>query len=478
MGFDYSAYDGLGLADLVRKGEVSARELTDIAIEKIEALNPSLNAVNHMAVDMARAQANAPTAGPFSGVPFLLKDLFLRAKGMPRTDGTRFSSPDPDTEDDLLTQRFREAGLVFLGKTNTPEYGITGTTEGQKLGPCRNPWNTDHISGGSSGGSASAVAAGIVPVAHASDGLGSIRGPAGCCGIVGLKTSRGRVPLGARHDRELTAGYSVHFVVSRSVRDTAAMLDATAIPDPSDPIQKPTPEAPGAFLAATQSPPRKLRIAFSSESPFGLPIDPEIRAALEDTAKHLEALGHIVEERGLGINYIDLWVASQAVLGAHLAGAMTERIEAMGRDPKPDELERLTWRNWEAGKQKTAEEIGKGRRTLTACVREILGFFETYDVYLTPTLATLPPKIGVIDPVNKAPEEVDMKQAETFFFPPPFNMSGQPGISLPLAHSKSGLPIGMLFHAAYGDEKTLLSLAAQLEASRPWKDRKPQIWAG
>ena len=478
MKLDYAAYDGLGLAELVRKGDVSARELTDLAIEKIDALNPSLNAVVHKAYDAARAQADASPSGPFAGVPFLIKDLFLRVAGMPRTDGTRFSSNDPDTEDDLLTTRFREAGLVLLGKTNTPEYGITGTTEGQKLGRCRNPWNTDHISGGSSGGSASAVAAGLVPVAHASDGLGSIRGPAGCCGIVGLKTSRGRVPMGARHDREMTAGYSVHFVVSRSVRDTAAMLDVAAVPDPSDPLQKPPAEAPGAFLAATQAPPRKLRIAFSSESPFGSPIDPEVRAALEDTARHLEDLGHHVEERGLGIDYVTLWMASQAVLGAHFAGAMAERVALHGRDPQPDDIEQLTWRNWEGSKKISAEDCGRGRRVLAATVREILGFFDTYDIYLTPTLATLPPKVGVIDPVNKTPTSVDQEQAKTFFFPPPFNMSGQPGISLPLAHSTSGLPIGMLFHARYGDEATLLSLAAQLETSRPWKDRIPHVWAG
>lgn len=478
MSIDYAAYDGLGLGELVNKGEVSARELTDLAIEKIDALNPELNAVTHKAYDLARAQADASPKGQFAGVPFLIKDLFLRVGGMPRTDGTRFSAAEPDTQDDLLARRFRESGLVFLGKTNTPEYGITGTTEGQRLGRCRNPWNRDHISGGSSGGSASAVAAGLVPVAHASDGLGSIRGPAGCCGIVGLKTSRGRVPMGANHDREMTAGYSVHFVVSRTVRDTAAMLDIASIPDPSDPLQKPPPAAPGAFLAATTSPPKPLRIAFSSEGPFGLPVDPEIRAALEETAKHLEELGHHVEERGLGVDFGALWNASQAVLGAHFAGAMKERIARMGRSPEPDELERLTWRNWEASKKVSAENCGHGRRTLAACVRQILGFFDTFDVYLTPTLATLPPKVGVIDPVNKTPEEVDMAQAQTFFFPPPFNMSGQPGISLPLAHSKSGLPIGMLFHARYGDEATLLSLAAQLETSRPWKDRIPTIWAG
>ena len=473
---DYSNYDGLGLAQLVKDKEVSASELAQAAIDRIEALNPQLNAVIHKSYDLANEMAGSVNSGSFQGVPFLIKDLGLQVAGLPRTDGTRFRPSSVDTRDDLLTTRYRDAGLVFLGKTNTPEYGITGTTESQRLGPSRSPWNTDRITGGSSGGSASAVAAGIVPVAHASDGLGSIRIPAACCGLVGLKPSRGRVPLGAAHDTDLTVGYSVHHVVSRTVRDSAAMLDDTAIPDPTDPIQQPDRASPGQFLEAAHNEPGQLRIAFSDETPSGRPIDAEVRDVMLNVAKQLEGMGHIVEERGLGIPYRRMYAASNAVLGANFATAMAERVTMMGREPKEDELEALTWRNWQAGKRHSGEDIARARRTLSEVVREILTFFNTYDIYLCPVLATEPPPIGFIDPVGLAPREVDERQAKTFPFTPPFNISGQPGISLPLGQSKNGLPIAMMFHARYGDEATLLSLASVLEQSVPWKERRPQVW--
>ena len=296
---DYADYDGLGLAGLVRKGEVTPLELLDAAIERIERHNGKLNAVVHKAYDEARATAKgALPDGPFKGVPFLIKDLGVRVKGWPRTSASRFAQVEADSDDSEMTRRYRAAGVVLAGKTNTPEFGIPGVTTSALLGPCRNPWNTDHISGGSSGGAASAVAAGIVPLAHASDGLGSIRIPAACCGLVGLKTTRDRNPNG-QHDADRAIGLSVDHVVSRTVRDSAAMLDATGYPEPASPFAYPAKERP--YLEEIARAPGKLRIAFSSETPSGKPIDPEIRAALERTAETLKQLGHDVREEGLVI---------------------------------------------------------------------------------------------------------------------------------------------------------------------------------
>ncbi|MBC8107389.1 MAG: amidase, partial [Anaerolineae bacterium] len=298
---NFADYDGLGLAELVRKRDATPSELLEAAIERIDRHNPKLNAVVHKAYDEARATAaGALPDGPFKGVPFLIKDLGVRVKGWPRTSASRFAQIDADVEDGELTKRYRASGVVLAGKTNTPEFGIPGVTASALLGPCRNPWNTDHISGGSSGGAASAVAAGIVPLAHASDGLGSIRIPAACCGLVGLKVTRDRNPNG-QHDTDRAIGFSVDHVVSRSVRDSAAMLDATGYPEPASPFAYPAKERP--YLEEIARSPGKLRIAFSSETPNGKPVDPEIRAALERTAETLTNLGHEVHEEGLGIDY-------------------------------------------------------------------------------------------------------------------------------------------------------------------------------
>ena len=470
----YADFDGLGLADLVRKKDVTPLELLDSAIERAERHNGKLNAIVYKAYDQARASAKNLPDGPFKGVPFLIKDLGLEVAGMPRTDGTAFNKNEKDNFDGLLVQRFKAAGVNIFGKTNTPEFGITGTTESARLGPCRNPWNTDHITGGSSGGSASAVAAGIVPLANASDGLGSIRIPAACCGLVGMKVTQYRVPQGPEHDSGLGHGYGVHHVVSRTVRDSAAMLDCIDIPEADTPYPSPPKARPYALEAATA--PGRLRIAFTDETPSGKPIDPEIAAALRDTAKKLEALGHHVEERGLGINYRKLYAASRAVLGANFAHAMRERVRAMGREPRQEELEPLSWRNWKGGDHIPGHETMRGWQTLKAMTREIFRVFATIDVLLTPVLSTPVPKVGFIDPVRLDPREVDERQAQTFGFTPPFNMTGQPSLSLPLAHSANGLPVGMMFTGKWADEATLYRLAGQLEQAHPWIGRKPAVW--
>ncbi|HEX5380495.1 MAG TPA: amidase family protein [Phenylobacterium sp.] len=471
---DYSDYDGLGLAALVAKGDVTPAELVEAAIERIERHNPTLNAVVYKGYDDARARARDHLPeGPFRGVPFLIKDLGMPVAGWPRSYGSRFARNIVDDEDGGLTRRYRESGVIPLGKTNTPEYGITGTTEGQHLGACRNPWNSNHISGGSSGGAAASVAAGIVPLAHASDGLGSIRIPAACCGLVGLKVNRDRIP-NLPDGFDYAMGFCVDHVVTRTVRDSAAMLDATGKPEPGSPYPAPPKDRP--YVEEIERSPGKLRIAWSSETPSGRPIDPEIQAALERTAALLKSLGHEVVEKGLGIDYRALYAARGPVSGANFAAGMARLIDQVGREPEPDELEPLTWASLKGGRKVTGEQAFRAWQELRMLNRETLRFFEDWDVYLSPVLGTPVPEIGYIDPVNLEPKEVNRRQGAVFPYTPPMNFSGQPSLSLPLEMSENGLPIGMMFTSRYADEATLLRLAAQLEKEAPWKGRRPQVW--
>jgi amidase len=472
---DYASYDGLGLADLVRKREVTPLELLDSAIERIERHNGVLNAVVYKAYDEARETAKgALPDGPFKGVPFLIKDLGVRVKGWPRTSGSHFACVDADVEDTEIAARYRASGVVLAGKTNTPEFGIPGVTTSARLGPCRNPWNPDHISGGSSGGAASAVASGMVPLAHASDGLGSIRIPAACCGLVGMKTTRDRNPNG-QHDTDRAIGLSVDHVVSRTVRDSAAMLDATGYPETNSPFAYPAKERP--YLEEVERSPGKLRIAFSSETPAGKPVDPEIRAALERTAEMLKALGHEVREEGLGIDYRLMYRAQGIVSAANLSAGIKRWSEIKGREPGDGDIEGLARRGFEAGKKLTAQDAGWGWQQLRLMNRQILSKFETWDVWLTPVLNTNVPRVDWLDPLMDDLKEFDRRQAQTFGFTPPFNLTGQPSLSLPLWQSASNLPIGMMFTGRYADEATLFRLAGQLEKDLPWVDRKPVIWS-
>ena len=471
---NYADYDGVALADLVARKEVTPLELVDAAIERIEKHNPALNAVVHKGYDDARAWAKGDLPdGPFRGVPFLVKDLGVKVKGWPATAGSHYLRDYVADEDSILATRYRQAGVVFVGRTNTPEYGITGTTESARLGPCRNPWNTEHISGGSSGGAAAAVAAGIVPMAHASDGLGSIRIPAACCGLVGLKTTRARNP-DSGEDGERAMGFSVDHVVTRTVRDSAAMLDATCAPEPDSPYPPLPYERP--FAEEVTRSPGKLKIAYSAETPRGADIHPENQAALEKTVTLLRELGHEVVEQGLGVDYRTLYRAQGAVSASNFAAGMLEREEMLGRPPEEHELEPLTWRALNAGRKITGAQAFWGWRTLRRLSRQIIHNLLPYDAYLCPVMGTPPPKIGHIDPVNLDPKEVDKRQAEVFPFTPPFNFTGQPSLSLPLWWSADDLPLGMMFTGRFGDEATLLRLAAQLEEARPWIGRKPPVW--
>ena len=467
---DYSDYDGLGLAELVAKRAVTPSELTEAAIARIERHNPTLNAVVFKGYDDARkwAAGDLPD-GPFKGVPFLIKDLLMPVAGWPRTSGSRFCKDVVDTADGGLTSRYRASGVVPLGKTNCPEFGITGTTEGAFLGICRNPWDTGHSSGGSSGGSASAVAAGIVPLAHGGDGLGSIRIPAACCGLVGLKVTRDRNP-NLPDGYDYAYGLVVDNVMSRTVRDSAAMLDATGYPDPASPYAPP-PKA-GPYIDEVGRSPGRMRIGWRSRPG----LHPDVEAALHATVELLTKLGHDVFERRLDVDFRALNVARGPAGGANFAGGMSRIIEDIGREPEADELEPLTWASLKSGRRVTGAEALASLQQMRVLNYRTLATFEDLDAYLTPVMTAPAPPIGWLDPVTVPPRELNERQAQLYPFCAPFNFSGQPSISLPLGMSKDGLPIGMMLTARYADEATLFRLAGQLEKEAPWKDRRPQVW--
>ena len=473
---DYSEHDGLALAAMIRERRVSALEVVEAAIERVERLDPQLNAVAYRAFDEARAAAAGPLPeGPFSGVPILVKDLGIGVAGWSRTNGSRFTAHLVDGEDTGLTRRYRASGAVLLGRGTSSEYGIVGNVETSLLGPTRNPWNPGHIAGGSSGGSASAVAAGMVPLAHASDGLGSIRIPAACCGLVGMKPTRDRVP-NLPDGFDYAMGFVVDHVVSRSVRDSAAMLDATGQPEPGSPYAIPPKSGP--YLDEVSRSPGKLRIGWSSETASGKPIDPEVQAALESTAATLSALGHDVRPEGLGIDYRKLYRVRTAVSAANFAAGMVRVVEQVGRPPREDEMEPLTWAAYQGSQQVTGAQAFWALQELRMLTRELLLRFETMDVYLTPVMTTPPPPIGFSDPATVTPAEVNQRQGALYPYTALFNFTGQPSLSLPLAQSQNGLPIGMMLTARYGDEATLYRLAGQLEKELPWARRKPQVWGG
>jgi amidase len=470
---EYSNYDGLGLAELVRTKDVTPLELVDAAIERIERHDARLNAVVHTAYDEARRTAAGPLPdGPFRGVPFLIKDLYCPVAGWPMTNGSRWFGRTISTEDDELVRRYRASGMVLLGKTNTPEFGITGTSESAYLGPCRSPWNPAHIAGGSSGGSAAAVGAGMVPMAHASDGLGSIRIPAACCGLVGLKPTRDRNPI--RTPERGGISFSVNHIVSRTVRDCAAMLDWTGRPL-AHAFFAPPPKA-GPYLDELARPPARLRMAFYGDPPSATTLHPDVARTLADTVRLLGELGHEVVERPLDVDWRALYRA-QGVWGAgNFAAMMAEHTAILGRGPEEGEIERLSRWIWDIGRTVTAETHVQAEHALKDAIPAILAHWDEIDVFLCPTMITPPPPIGHIDPVNLEPRELNRRQAKTFGFTPPFNFTGQPAISLPLGQSADGLPIGMMFAARYADEATLLRLAAQLEEARPWAGQRPPIW--
>jgi amidase len=468
---DYTDYDGLGLAELVRGGEVTAGEVLEAAIERVEALNPKLNAVVTKVYDQARAAAAShdPEA-PLAGVPFLLKDLGGAQAGVPLSAGSRFFAHVPAPADGEIVVRHKRAGLMILGRTNTPEFGLSATTEPVLFGPTRNPWDLTRTTGGSSGGSAAAVAARMVPVAHASDGGGSIRIPAACCGLFGLKVTRGRNSF-APYAGESIAGCSVEHVVSRSVRDSAAVLDATAGPAPGDPYFAPPPARP--FLEEVGAAPGRLRIALATRPFNGMPVDPVCVRAAEAAAKLCEELGHVVEEATPAFDAAGLDEHFNRVFAVGATGNIRLRARALGRELEPSGFERVTWATIQEADRVPGPTYVQSVNRLHGIAREIAPFFRTYDLLLTPSLAEPPVKLGVIDMMS---EDLAGYRDRLWRFTPftyAFNVTGQPAMSVPLAWSEAGLPQGVQFVGRYGDEATLFRLAAQLEAARPWADRLP-----
>mgnify|MGYP000013151284 CR=1 FL=1 len=471
---EYSTYDGVGLGELVRTKQVSAIELLETAIEKTEALNPKLNAIVTRFDEQARDAAKAPIDGPFSGVPFLLKDILGDYAGVETRSGSRYLSGQPAMVDSTLTARFKASGVIPFGKTNVPEFGLLPTTESLLYGPARNPWNTDHITGGSSGGSAAAVAAGIVPMAHANDGGGSIRIPASCCGLVGLKPTRARNPLGPNLG-DVMSGIIQEHIVSRTVRDTAQMLDCTQGPEIGAPYAVADPI--GLYIDELTKPIGKLRVAFTKTDIAGNPLDPECMAGVEKTAKLLESLGHHVEEVMPELNQDILTQSFMAVWASGLAMQVEAVTMFTGRAPGPDDIEPLSRALLEVGQNTSAGQYLLAVAMLQDMARTIAQFQQTYDVWLTPTLGKPALPIGTIDVTNPNLEESMAPVMDFSPFTAIMNATGQPAITLPLHQSGSGLPIGMMFAGRFGEEDLLLQLAAQLEQAAPWKDRKPTIWA-
>ncbi len=489
---EYVKHDATALADLVRRGETTPAELLETAIARAEAVNPQLNAIVTPLYEKGREMAaNLPADGPFRGVPFLLKDLELEWAGTPMKFGCRGYANYVSTTDSEVIKRLKAAGLVFFGKTNTPEFGLTPYTESKLYGLARNPHKPTHSPGGSSGGSAAAVAAGIVPAATASDGGGSIRIPASCCGLFGLKPSRGRVTLGPAYG-ELWNGAVIGHAVTRSVRDSAGLLDAIAGNMPGDPYLIPPPERP--FLDEVSREPGKLRVAFSTASAIpSLTIDPECIKAVQETARLLESLGHTVEEVPLPYDKTIITEGFFVSVLAETAATLRDLSTYLGRPVKPGvDVELNTWAQARLAEGFSAADLSWQNRRWNTLNRSMGQLHEKYDLLLTPTLPCPPIAIGTFQ--NSASEERLLKLVDAvgglkylngtkivndlaekslgyISYTVITNMTGQPSMSVPLHWSADGLPIGVMFAAKPGNEATLFRLAGQLEQTRPWFDK-------
>ena len=478
MSDDPTAFlDATALADLVRRGEVTAVELVEAAIERIERLNPALNAVITRMDDQARAAAAAHgaanKAAPFAGVPFLLKDLIAEYAGVAIAEGSRFlHGRCVSTHDSELVVRLKRAGAVIAGKTNTPEFGLLPTTEPALYGPTRNPWDTQRTTGGSSGGSAAAVAAGIVPMAHANDGGGSIRIPASCCGLFGLKPTRARNPMGPGYG-DAGSGLAVEHAVTRSVRDSAALLDATSGPAPGDPYFAPPKERP--FVEEVGRDPGQLRIAVSTRALTGAKIHPECQTAVEATAKLCEDLGHIVEWTEPCFDETRYLKAFAAIWTAFASWAIRDWADRYQLTPSEDQFEPNTWRMYQSGGRRSAVAYLRMIQDIQGVARQIAEFFETYDLTLTPTIARPPAPLGYFSWDSGKRDEFLEHIGEYSGFTSIANSTGQPAMSVPLHWTADNLPVGLHFMARFGAEDTLFRLAGQLEQARPWSRRRPTI---
>lgn len=470
---DYDQYDGLGLAALVSKAQITPLELITAVRQRLEAINPKLNATAQVFFDKAEAQIKQGLPpGPFRGVPFVLKDLGQALAGTITTYGSRVFKDNKPDFDSTLVARYKQAGLVIFAKTTSPEFGLTTTTESVLFGRTHNPWNLERTSGGSSGGSSALVASRVVPMAHGSDGGGSIRIPASCCGLFGLKPTRGRVPIGPAQF-EGWNGCSHHHALTISVRDSAALLDATAGAELGSPYFSPPPSRP--FLKEVGADPGKLRIALAVATPAGTPLDPECKKAAVDAAKLCESLGHTIEEAQPPID--DVWMrgAFLTVLRVSLARTLDDAAKPLGRPVTEKDVEPVTWLLAQAGRAVNAVTYSRAIATMHQVGLAMAKFQQNYDVILSPTLARPPVPLGVL---SLSPASVAQYTKDITEFGPYtaiYNVTGQPSMSVPLHWSADGLPIGAMFSGRFGDDATLLRLAAQLERAKPWADLRPNI---
>ncbi|HPF23607.1 MAG TPA: amidase [Hyphomonas sp.] len=480
---EYGDYDALGLAELVRTKQVSAGELLDAALTRAEAAQAKLNCFSDLFADLARRQLEAGTGdGPFAGVPFVTKDLAAEVKDAPLTNGSVAWKGYVSARDSVLVGRYRKAGLVFFGQTTSPEYGLTTTTESTLYGQTRNPWDVTRTSGGSSGGASAAVAAGVLPLAHASDGGGSIRIPASCTGLFGLKPSRGRVPMGPGRTEGWNGMSTVH-AVSRSVRDSAALLDICHGRETGSRYVAPPPERP--YLEEVSRAPGKLRIALWRKAPNGTMPDADAAAGLEATAKLLESLGHDVVEAGPVLDGETLAKYALFTISANIAAAFDDRSAMLGRPVREDEMEPITAAMVGLGRSVPMVELARANNLFNAVAITYEQFLDDggFDLTLSPVTHRAPDKLGTMA-LTQSGDAMGKAIAGFGAHCPLFNQTGCPAMSVPLHwtgatdEAPGGLPIGMMFGGRLGSESLMFRLAGQLEQARPWAGRRPPVWVG
>ena len=470
---EYRAYDGLGLAKLVRDREISPAELLEAAISAAEHVDPQVGALSQKLYEHGRETlGHRLPEGSFSGVPFLLKDVGLMLQGTVTTQGSRFFSDFRAPSDSTLVERYKRAGVVIFGKTATPEMALAPSTEGSFHTAARNPWDMSRSAGGSSGGAAAAVAAGIVPVAHGSDGGGSIRIPASCCGLFGLKPTRARTPNGP-FAGEGWGSLSVHHVLSRSVRDSAAMLDSTHGYAPGDPYCAPEPARP--FLSELERPAERLRIALQRNPLSGVSVDVECLAAVDEAAKLLDTLGHDVEVAQVPGDWDELANALWVLVASNVALSLHNRAAQLGRDLREGDVDPVTWNAVAFSETLGVEAYPDALATIHRQGRRMATFHESYDVVMSPTLGRVPPPVGILRTDTTDLASYGRALAEFIPFTQLFNMTGQPSMSVPLHWTPSNLPIGVMFSARFGEEALLFRLAAQLEQASPWFDKVAMV---
>ncbi len=473
-GYERLAFlDATALARLIMRKEIQVNELLEFTIERIEKINPKLNAVITPMYDEARQAVREPIPdGPFAGVPFLIKDLLASYQGVRMTFGTKNLQHYIADHDSELVSRYKKAGFITLGKTNTPELGLMPTTESRLLGPCRNPWNLNRTTGGSSGGSAAAVASGMVSVAHGNDGGGSIRIPSSCCGVFGLKPTRGRNPLGPDFG-DIMSGLVAEHVITRSVRDSAAILDATMGCDIGDPYFAPQPARP--FKKEVGKNPGRLRIAYTSQTLRGEAFAEDCLKSLMDAVKLCSDLGHDLIETKPTLDGEQLGRAFTVIWAAGCTSNIEGISHITGKNPSPDQYEPVTWGLYEMGKRFSGSDYLFAVQTLQMISRKVAHFFLDFDIFMTPTLGESPVVLGTFDSPIDDPLKGWRRSAQFVPFTPICNATGQPAMSVPLYWNDDGLPIGTHFIGRFGEEATLFRLASQLEKARPWKRRRPPI---